>query len=299
MTHINRRYFLKLFPMKNANIDISVIENTKTLPDSVIQDIHTISQDIWARKSSLWELCQCTRCAKIYSAEDIFPEEALETDLIQTLIQRKYDGVIPCLDSECQSPTRYIFWPSHIADLQARYRDSVQAFLVLCHEKETGRLVGFEDGYIDTLDTIVTREFQHYNPNSPISENPLNTEWIQNIWKHVNEILWYSPEKILVLSSMAILPEYQNPYTLFNVLKQFAEILPEDYTLPWITEVDRRNVTYKLTTSTWWKILPVQANPERLQVEYESELIVHNSVSWAYKSYCTMKPREFVRILLR
>ena len=33
--------------------DISVVENTKDLPDSVIQEIHTISQDIWARRASL------------------------------------------------------------------------------------------------------------------------------------------------------------------------------------------------------------------------------------------------------
>lgn len=286
--------------MKNSNIDISVVENTKDLPDSVIQEIHTISQDIWARRASLWELCQCTGCGKIYSAEDIFPEENLKTEMVQSLIQKRYaENSISCLDSNCNAPTRYIFGKSHITDLQARYRDSVQAFLVLCREKETGRLVGFEDGYIDSIDTIAQREFQHYNPQSPISMEPSGSDWISHMKSQVNTILWYSPEKILVLSSMAILAEHQNPYTLFNVLKQFAEILPEDYTLPGITEVDRRNVTYKLTTSTWWKVLPLRPNPERLQPEYDSELIVHNSVSGAYKSYCTMKPREFVRILLR
>ena len=110
--------------------------------------------------------------------------------MVQSLIQKRYaEDSIPCLDSNCNAPTRYIFGKSHITDLQARYRDSVQAFLVLCREKETGRLVGFEDGYIDSIDTIAQREFQHYNPQSPISMEPSGSDWISHMKSQVNTIL--------------------------------------------------------------------------------------------------------------
>lgn len=51
-------------------------------------------------------------------------------------------------------------------DIRARYTKSVNAFLVLCREKETGKIVGLEDGYIGNIRDAVLREFQHYNPSS-------------------------------------------------------------------------------------------------------------------------------------
>lgn len=284
--------------MLNSSLEVVAVENPKCLPDSVIQQIQLTSQDAWSRMGSLWELCQCSVCKTIYAAEDIFPRELLAEKMVWELIKEQFwDDSIPCRNRECGGETKYLFGPKHVEDIRARYVNTVDSFLVLCREKDTGTIVWFEDGYVSTIRDAALREFQHYNPSWIDNEGLSSEDWVDRLEEETSIALWYSPEQILTLSSIWIIERHQSPFVLFDILKRFAEILPEDYKLPWITEVDKRNTMYKLSLGIWWKCIPLNGNSERMQQRYNSSLIVYPDPIGMYKERFTQWPRWFVKLI--
>ncbi|MDD2693848.1 MAG: hypothetical protein PHY14_02860 [Candidatus Gracilibacteria bacterium] len=284
--------------MKNSALEIEAVENPQNLSDSVIQEIQIVSQDIWSRMNSLGELCQCPDCKKIYAAEDIFPAELLAEKMVGELIQEEFgDSAIPCPDKECGGMTKFLFGSQHVTDIRARYTKSVNAFLVLCREKETGKIVGLEDGYIGNIREAAFREFQHYNPLGIDHNGSLGDDWLDRLEREARAVLGYSPERILTLSSIGIIEKYQSPFVLFGILKRFAEILPENYAIPGITEVDKRNTMYKLSLGIGGKCVSLNGNPARMQQMYDSNLIVYPDPITMYKERFTQGPKGFVKLI--
>jgi hypothetical protein len=96
--------------MNATHLEITAITNPHLLPDSIIQEIQSVSQDIWSRRSALGELCQCEICNTIYAAEDIFTQEELEQKSVANLIHNTYGNEeIPCKNIYCDGKTKYIF----------------------------------------------------------------------------------------------------------------------------------------------------------------------------------------------
>lgn len=68
---------------------------------------------------------------------------------------------IPCVT--CGShDTRLIYGPSNVEKIKDRVLGSVETFLILC-KSENGSIVGFNEGYVDSLERIFKLDlFDHY-----------------------------------------------------------------------------------------------------------------------------------------
>lgn len=104
---------------------------------------------------------QCSACGVMHSKNDIFGHLAKDiyektvASIMRTLEMSK----IPCPD--CGGVTRFIYGDSNVENIKERLLDSEDSFLVVCRD-ENGDIVGYMDGYVDSLETIFRRELEYH-----------------------------------------------------------------------------------------------------------------------------------------
>ncbi len=64
---------------------------------------------------------------------------------------------------DCGGNTEFIYGPDNIEKIRKRLKESV-SFLVVCRN-EIGELVGYMDGYVDSLKTIFDQELAYHYSN--------------------------------------------------------------------------------------------------------------------------------------
>jgi hypothetical protein len=69
---------------------------------------------------------------------------------------------IPC--TECGGETKLTYGPENIEMIKKRVLESVEYFLVLCKNKRN-EIVGFEEGYIDSLEHIFEWDLAYHYKN--------------------------------------------------------------------------------------------------------------------------------------
>lgn len=125
------------------------------------------------------------------SKEEAFrnlPKE-LATDTVAHVFRILGHENVPCPD--CLGKTRLIYGKSNVDKIRDRLTKSQDAFIVLAKDPEKG-IVGFEEGYVDSLERIFDLDLtDHYgNVGLPAIRN------------RISSVLGYDPERMLLLSSL-------------------------------------------------------------------------------------------------
>lgn len=246
--------------------------------------ISEVSQDMWASEAGLGELAQCTHCGKMHSKEDIF--EGLPRDFFQKTvaeIMREID-MKEILCHSCGHETRMIYGPENVEMVKERVLQSVDSFLVLCTDTQN-KIVGFEEGYIDSLQKIFDRDLHYHYSKIGFAE----------VSRRVDQMLGYTPENMLILSSIGLLQEHRNFNNLFEILNQFSRAIPEKYMdIPGITELDKDSVIHRMSEgmstgislgfndSAFWK-----DKITNIGKKYNSDLMVDRDPVRVYKQNFT------------
>ncbi len=258
-----------------------------------------VSQDMWASEAGLGELAKCDHCGRMHSKEDVFgelPEEYFQKTVAEIMGDQK---VLAC--HSCGKETRMVYGSDNVENIRKRLLSSMDSFLVVCQDAK-GEIVGFKDGYVDTIDKIFEQEFAYH----------YRLIGVHAVKARIKKILGFLPSKMFAVSSVGLLAPHRNFYNLFETMNQFARNLPDEYLdMPGIAELDKRNVLYRmcemLETVTSMEIGQDPAlAPKICDVgkDYNSELVIlgHRSrtkdsgVVRAYKDGFTHGPKHFLRL---
>lgn len=244
--------------------------NPRELSQWDFERLNEVTQDMWA--DGIWEFVQCKSCHTMMSKKDIFwhLEKEIYDETVQKIMWILSIESISCIS--CNGETKFVYGYEHVKNIRQRLLESEESFLVIC-ENDCWEIVGYEEGYFDSLENIFSRELAYHYEKI----------WLPEIQKRVQNILWYTPEKMFVMSSIWFLEKYINFFTLFDVLKYFAQTLPEKYlSTPAITEVDEKNSLHMITNVMWWISLWFQETPD-----WHEQII--NTGHW-YKSHLKVIP---------
>ncbi len=263
--------------------------NPRDLSENQFLRLNEVSQDMWAE--SLWELVQCKCCGKMMSKQDIFWHLAKEVydETVQKIMELLWITQISCV--ECGSETRFVYWEEHLGVIKDRLLWCKKPFLVIA-ENQQWEIVWYEEWYIDTLDNIFRREFiYHYGDI-----------WFMEIKRRVwNVLLWEVPNEMLVLSSIWLLSKYINFFTLFEILKTFANTISDWYIdTPWITEVDKKNNLNKISQAIWsislWFHEDMRSKISNTWKDYESNLILIPEAWRRYRHFTSKWIKNLIKI---
>lgn len=172
----------------NTAIHVSSVD-PHTLSGDDILSLAEVTQDMWA--DGIGEFVQCTECDHMHSKKDIYGH--LKSESYQLTVRRimgefEVDN-IPC--QRCCGKTRAVFGSANIEVIKDRLTRTRQAFLAVAHN-DHGTIVGFEDAYIGTLESIFSREFESHYRDIGIAE----------IRRRTVQALGYDPSELLVLSDI-------------------------------------------------------------------------------------------------
>lgn len=266
----------------------------KDLTEKDFVGIHEVMQDMWASEAGLGELAQCTECGKMMSKEEAFrdlPKEVLAEHTVTSIMYMLWTNTVPCV--ACSGKTRLIYDPyDNVEKIKDRVLNSVDAFLVLC-KSETKGIVGFEEAYIDSLERMFHLDFMDHYENVGLPE----------IRKRVHNILGYTPDKMMLFSSLWLLEPYRNFQNLFETLHQFSRKLPEKYQhTPGLTEFNRWGTTHRM--SGWISqgiSLGIEDDPllrakmTNVWEKYNCDLVLYANPVWVYKESFTNGIKHFLK----
>lgn len=213
------------------NLRIEVV-NPHVLTNSEFTEINEVTQDMWAY--GIGELAHCKPCSKMLSKQDVFghlPKEIYEKTVAKII---KILGTEDLLCPSCGRETMPVYGEKNIASIRERLLES-DSFLLVCKNPE-GEIVGYMDGYVDTLETIFRRELHcHYSLIG-----------YATVRERVDAVLGYSPPMMMSFSSMGLAEKYTNFFMIFQMLNAFSGIIPDQHLIPGITELDKNNNLYDL-----------------------------------------------------
>lgn len=262
----------------------------KTLSQYELEKINEVTQDMWAH--SIGELVQCTCCNKMISKQDVFwhLEKEIYDKTVKNIMEILSISEIPCI--ECWQETKFIYWEAHVENIKERLYQSQDSFLVLC-ENQQGEIVGYEEGYVDSLENIFRRELAYH----------YEAIWLPEIQQRVHNILWHNPEQMFVLSSIGMRNPYSSFFTLFELFKHFAINIPEKYRwLHGISELDMNNnlnfLSDLLGSTSLWIIEDTDLKNKIINTgkDYQSNLIVISDVVEKYKYFLSGWIKNFLKL---
>lgn len=264
----------------------------KDLSERDIVGIHEVMQDMWASEVGLGELSECRDCGKMVSKEEAFrhlPPE-ISTDTVAHVFRILGTDQVPCPD--CGGRTRLIYGDSNVDKIRDRLTRSEDAFVVLAKHAEKG-IVGFEEGYVDSLERIFELDLTDHYGNVGLPA----------IRDRISSVLGYDPERMLLLSSLGLLAPYRNFQNMFAILARFSEMLPESRTdVPGLTEMHRGGVTYRMSEGIGQGlVLGIEDEPEfrakmtSVGEKYESNLVAYANPVSMYRENFTKGMRHFLR----
>lgn len=190
--------------------------NPKNISDIDIIKIHEIEQDMWAEW--IWEYLKCDSCWEIYSKKDIYGD--LTTDIYnETVAQIEKIIWFKWIDCEkCWDETSHIWGKEYLDEIRTRYNDE-EAFLTIIRNN-IWEVIWFSDVYINNLETIYKREFEHYYFEI----------WSDKIRKMIWVILnWNVPQKILMHSTTGIESKYANLGLFLSILSELYKHLQSQW----------------------------------------------------------------------
>ncbi|NDK19981.1 hypothetical protein GW819_04010 [Candidatus Gracilibacteria bacterium] len=273
--------------MEKQNLEIRSV-NPKTLSLSELRSINEVTQDMWAY--GIGEFAQCECCGEMISKKDIFGNLSKDIYMNTTAKIMEILGINDIKCTKCEGKTKLIYGTENIKNIQERLMES-ESFLVVCRDKK-GEIVGYMDGYIDSLDTIFRREL-HYH-YSEIG--------FRIVRERVGEILGDIPPVMMSFSSMGLIEKYMNFFTIFNMLNEFFRTIPEEYTEALgITELDKKNNLYGIYKTIGSRSLGLRNIPElhgkicNTGKEYESDIVVFRDPIIQAKERFSAGIREFLR----
>lgn len=264
--------------------------NPRDLTQWDFERLNEVTQDMWAH--SIWEFVQCKCCNKMISKQDIFwhLEKEVYDETVKKIMWILSISEIPCIS--CWGETKFIYPEEHVENIKERLLESEDSLLVICENTE-GEIVGYEEWYLDSLENIFRRELAYH----------YEVIWIDEIRTRIENILWYNPEKMFVLSSIGILQKYSNFFTLFEILKCFAINMPDKYIgLPAISELDLNNNLDFLSKYIWPVSLWFYEDEElRKKIvntgnNYQSNLVIFPNVVDKYKYYLSNWVKAFMKL---
>ena len=267
---------------KMSDLAIEALSPEKLREDDFVQ-LNEVTQDMWAY--GIGEFVQCTSCSEMHSKQDVFwglSKGVYEMTVAQIMrVLNMNDILCPW----CGEKTEFVFWENNIANIKERLLNSEESFLVVCREKEEGKIIGYVDGYIDSLETIFAREL-HYH---------YSDVWFEAVKNQVARVLGYVPPSLISFSSMWLVEKHSNFFTIFNMLRTFFYSIPESRReIAGITELDRGNVLYKIYTAVGSRSLGIDTIPEyRWKIrntgkDYQSDIVVWaNPIAQAVEKFTT------------
>lgn len=273
--------------MKNTCTIRSI--DPKLLTQSQYKRLNEVTQDMWAE--GIWEFVQCNCCQKMMSKQDIFwhLKKEIYDETVESIMNLLGIDKIPCID--CQWDTKFIYGKEHVNNIKERLMESQDSFLVVC-ENQKWEIVWYEEWYIDTIENIFQRELAYHYSEIGIEE----------IKKRIDTILGYTPETMLVLSSIGLLQKYVSFFTLFEILKNFALTIPEKYnSVPGITELDKNNNLNMVSEvigsiSLWIHDDPILKNKiTNTGNWYQSNLTLVPEAWERYKHYLSWWAKNFLK----
>lgn len=113
-----------------------------------------------------------------------------------------------------------------------------KAFLAVARNKRD-EIVGFEDAYIGTLESIFDRELETHYRIIGIAE----------IRDRITRVLSYEPPELLVLSDIGLLSRYRSFQNIYHILSSVAQTMTPEYdSIPGFTEIDEGNSLHTISS---------------------------------------------------
>lgn len=249
--------------------------NTKQIDDPILFELCEVIEDMWAW-AWIKEFVKCNSCNEIFSKQDIFshlPDELYKMTVAKIMnVTWNRQIKCPC----CFWDTEFMYNPIEYIDiLREKYRKSVDSFLTIVRN-DSWEIVWFTEWYIDTLDTLISRRDlgDHYW-NIPLLD----------IKKSIENIIWYNPPFIFLISAIGLLENYVNPYTLISMLNEFAKSIPDKYNFtPWLMELEKWHILYVVSEVFWWhKSWISYSRNFSTNNSYASDLLVFSNPVWVWK----------------
>jgi hypothetical protein len=256
-------------------VDIRSI-NAKDISEEMMLELCEVVEDMWAW-AWIKEFVKCNDCNKILSKSDIFHNipESIYKKTVQKIMNITWQKniICPC----CSGSTTFMYRPKDYIDIMRdKYRNSIDAFLTIVRNTEW-EIVWFSEWYVDTIDNLFSRRdlWDHYDKS-----------WLPNIKKSIEEIIWYNPPFVFLISAIGLLESYVNPYTLINMLHTFTKDIPDKYNFtPWIMELEKWHILYVVSETlgaqkSW---ISYQRNWDASTNAYASDLLIFQNPIWAWK----------------
>ncbi len=278
--------------MSYQNMPISVTAvDPKSLSDDDIHSLSEVMQDMWA--DGIWEFVQCSECDHMHSKQDIY--EHLKQEHYQCTVRAimwdfEVDN-IPC--QQCSWSTRPVFGRANIEVVRDRLMNTRKAFLAVARNKRD-EIVGFEDAYIGTLESIFDRELETHYRIIGIAE----------IRDRITRVLSYEPPELLVLSDIGLLSRYRSFQNIYHILSSVAQTMTPEYdSIPGFTEIDEGNSLHTISSILGWVSLGIRQDPRlgehiiNTGHDYQSDLIVYNWVASIYRNSFSWSAKSLVRLI--
>lgn len=277
--------------MNNTNFVFETV-NPHDMSEDFFREIAKVEKEMWAY--GIWEYVKCKNCNLIHSKNDVFWHLAND---IRNESVTKLESII-AWDSikcnNCNSDTEFIYnEDKYILDIKERLLNSNHSFLSISRHPDSWELLWFMDWYIDVFKKVYDRELsQYYNIDVlDIIKNRIEKKLSEKIQ---NEILSFS--------SMWTLEKYRSFYIVFELIRNFFNIVPDDFNnIMWITELDTWSNLHWFHHSMW--IINIELiNDEELNKyrinrsnDFDSDLYVQPNVVKKYKETYNLWVRQFIK----
>jgi len=211
---------------KKEQLYVSSID-TKSLTNKDILKLAQIEKDLWA----YWigEYVKCENCWKINSKNDIFWEKfsEIKKESVTKLEELLWDS-IRC--SNCNSQKTYFIYDEYeySKDIKERLFESKASFISLLYNQD--EIIGFMDGYIDSLKKIYKREFVfHYWE-----------EWFLNLKRELENVKTVKDlDNLMVIAWAWTIEKYISLGNLLKLIDQYSLVVDKKfYNNTWIIELD-------------------------------------------------------------
>ena len=261
--------------------------NVKKFSQEDLERICAIERDMWARDEGRWEYIRCNHCWHVMSKQDVFWHESKQ---IYALMVSEIEKILwftwmSC--SSCHSNQTSFFYPedTYIQSLIARYQRETFAIIA---RKESWEIIGFVDGYVDTLDTVFDVELKdHYGDI-----------WIDELKNAIRRKIWIIPEKIFSCSSLWTIEEFMSMPIIFSLLSKFFLSIPDEYSkLYWISELNYWWTLHAMYSALWAQELWFRWDPRltNLGESYNSDVFLQEKLIENYRSEFSSWIRDFIK----
>lgn len=263
-----------------------------TLPfvtDDFLERIFEIEQDMWAR--GIWEYLKCWDCSTIYSKKDLYGkwwtvdiDSKIRIKTIKEIEQHLWGIPHDCWD--CGGKLQHVYDRDlYLPEIEARYT-TWNAFLTVSRDKE-GKIVGFMDGYISSLDDIFTNELKyHFTPDV--------IDLICEKYKV------YRDQKLLTVSSIGTDEENKSLFTTLALLKDFFSQFDNSYdNISGLVESIVWSSTYCIFSIMWAQRLQISKKPNFIipnsqKQWFKTDILFQRNVIGRYKNNFNVRVRDVV-----